>query len=113
MDEFKIIIIVAILVSFATLGAIIYISEDAINNAKLPDVERGLVSSKALISDSHPANFIINLSSGQKLYILNNSTFYNSIIINQSYVFDCRVDFNNKMTIIDHAALISPTNTTS
>jgi len=113
MDEFKIVIIVAILVSLATLGTIIYISEDAINNAKIPDIERGTVSSKAPISDNHPANYIVNLSSGQKLYILNNATLYNSIIVNQSYVFDCRADFNNKMTIIDHATLIPPTNSTS
>jgi hypothetical protein len=112
MDEFKIVIIVAILVSLATLGTIIYISEDAINNAKIPDVERGTVSSKALVSDNHPANYTIDLTSGQKLYILNNATFYNSIIVNQSYVFDCRVDFNNKMTITDHASLIpTPTRT--
>jgi hypothetical protein len=106
MDEFKIVIIVAILVSLATLGTIIYISEDAINNAKIPNVERGTVSSKATVPANHPANYTVNLSSGQKLYILNNATFYNSIIVNQSYVFECRVDFNNKMTVIDHATLL-------
>jgi len=113
MDEFKIVIIVAILISLATLGTIIYISEDAINNAKIPDVERGTVSSKAPVSDNHPANYTVNLSSGQKLYILNNATFYDSITVNQSYVFNCRVDFNNKMTIIDQATLIPLTNSTS
>jgi hypothetical protein len=110
MDEFKIVIIVAILVSLATLGAIIYISEDAIKNAKIPDIERGTVSSKEIVSDNHPANYTVNLSNGQKLYILNNATFYNSIIVNQSYVFDCRVDLNNKMTIINHATLFLPSN---
>jgi hypothetical protein len=110
MDEFKIVVIVAILVSLATLGTIIYISEDSINNAIIPDIERGTVSSKALVSDNHPANYKINLSSGQKLYILNNSTLYDSIIVNQDYVFDCRVDLNNQMTIINHASLITPTN---
>lgn len=110
MDEFKIVIIVAILVSLATLGTIIYISEDAINNAKIPDVERGIVSSKETVSDNLPANYTVNLASGQKLYILNNATFYNSIIINQSYVFDCRVDFNNEMVIIDRATLLLPSN---
>jgi hypothetical protein len=112
MDEFKIVIIVAILVSLATLGTIIYISEDAINNTKIPEIERGTVSSKATVSDNHQANYTINLSSGQKLYILNNATFYNSIIINQSYVFECRVDLNNKMTIIDHTTILLPSNST-
>ncbi len=110
MDEFKIVIIAAILVTLATLVTIIYISEDAINNAKIPDVERGLVSSKALVSDNRPANYSVNLSSGQKLYILNNATLYDSLVINQSYAFECRLDFNNKMTIIDRATLIIPTN---
>jgi hypothetical protein len=112
MDEFKIVIIIAILVSLATMGAIIYISEDAINNSKIPDVERGNVSSKETVSDNHPANYIINLSSGQKLNILNNATLYNDIIVNQSYVFDCRVDFNNKMTLIDRATLLFPSSST-
>ncbi len=67
MDEFKIVIIVAILVSLATLGTIIYISEDAINNAKIPDVERGTVSSKALVSDNHPANYTVNLVKRSKI----------------------------------------------
>ena len=110
MDEFKIVIIVAILVSLATLGTIIYISEDSINNAKIPDVERGLVSSKTPVSDNLLANYSVNLSSGQKLYILNNAILYDNLIVNQSYVFDCRVDFNNKMTIINHASLITPNN---
>jgi hypothetical protein len=113
MDEFKIVIVVAILVSLATLGTILYISEDSIINSKIPDVERGAVSSKSPVSDNHPANYIVNLSTGQKLYILNNATFYNSITVNQSYVFNCRVDLNNKMTIIDQATLIPPTNLTS
>ena len=112
MDELKIVIIVAILVSLATLGTIIFISEDAINNSKIPDVERGIVSSKETVSDNHPPIYTVNLASGQKLYILNNATFYNSIIVNQSYVFDCRVDFNNEMVIIDRATLLLPSNAT-
>jgi hypothetical protein len=112
MDEFKIVIIVAILVSLATLATIIYISEDAINNAKIPNIERGTVSSKAIVSDNHAANYTVGLSSGQKLYILSNATFYNSIIVNQSYVFECRVDLNNKITIIDHATLLLSSNST-
>ena len=112
MDEFKIVIVVAILVSLATLGTIIYISEDAINNAKIPNIERGTVNSKAIVSDNPAANYTVSLSSGQKLYILSNATFYNSIIVNQSYVFECRVDLNNKITIIDHATLLLPSNST-
>jgi hypothetical protein len=106
LDEFKIVVIIAILISMATLGAIIYISQDTINNAKIPDVTRGLVISKAPTSDNSLANYTVNLSDNQVLYILNNSVLYDNIIENRSYVFDCRLDFNNKITFIDNATLI-------
>ena len=103
MDEFKIVIIVAILVSLATLGTIIYISEDAINNAKIPDITRGIVTSKTVITDKPSANYSITLSDGRTLYIQNKSALYESIIVNenQTYTFDCRIDYNNNMVLID------------
>ena len=106
MDEFKIIVTIAILVSLVTLGTVIFIAQDAINNVKILDVERGLVISKAPVSDSHPANYTVNLSENRALYVLNNKTLYESIQENQSYLFECRIDFNNKMTIIDSATLL-------
>jgi hypothetical protein len=109
MDEFKIVVIVAILFSLVTLGTVIFIAQDAINNAKIPDIERGLVISKAPVSDSHPANYTVNLSENRALYVLNNNALYESIQKNQSYLFECRIDFNNKMTIIDSATLINTT----
>jgi hypothetical protein len=106
MDEFKIVVIVTILISVAVFGGTMYVLQDAINNAKIPEVTRGLVVSKAPVSDSHPANYTVNLSDNQVLYILNNPSLYERILENQSYVFDCRIDFNNKMTIVDNATLI-------
>jgi hypothetical protein len=106
MDKFKLVIIIAMLVSLAMLGAIVFISQDAINNAKIPDVERGIVISKAPVLDSHPANYTVNLSENRALYILNNPALYQSIQENQTYLFQCRIDFNNKMTIINNATLI-------
>ena len=110
MDAFKLTIIFTIVVSVGILAGIIFIAQDMINNAKIPDVERGVVASKAPVLDSHPANFTVNLSDGKTLYIQNNATLYQSILVNQTYVFTCSIDFNNKITLIDNADLVPTTN---
>ncbi len=110
MDVFKLTIILTTIVSVGILAGIMFIAQDMINNAKIPDVQRGLVASKAPVLDNHPANFTVNISDGKTLYIQNNATLYQSILVNQTYVFTCRVDFNNKMTLIDSADLVPTTN---
>jgi hypothetical protein len=106
VDAFKLTIILAIVATVGVLAGIIFISQDAIENAKIPDIERGLVLSKSPISDTRPANYTVNLSDGKTLYIQNNATLYQSILENQTYVFTCSLDFNNKMTLIDKADLV-------
>ena len=106
MDAFKITVVTIIIVSLAALGTIFYIAQDAINNAKIPDVQTGLVISKAPISDKPPANYTVNLSDNRALYISNNMALYDSILENQTYVFNCLIDFNNKITIIQNATLV-------
>jgi hypothetical protein len=108
MDVFKTTIIIAIIVSLCALGTIFYITQDAIRNAKIPDVQTGLVISKSPVSDKPPANYTVTLSDNSQLYIPNNVTLYNSILENQTYVFSCRIDFNNKITLIENAILIPP-----
>jgi len=109
VDAFKLTIIFTVVVSVGILAGIMFIAQDMINNAKIPDVDRGLVASKAAISDNDLANFTVNLSDGKKLYIQNNATLYQSILENQTYVFTCHIDFNNKMTLIDHADFVNAT----
>jgi hypothetical protein len=70
-----------------------------INQAKIPDVEQGTVLSKQVLSNS--TNYSIALSDGKTLYVLNNPSLFESIKENQLYTFNCHIDFNNKMTIID------------
>ena len=108
MDEFKIVVAIAILVSLATLVTIVFIAEDAINNAKIPDIERGTVTSKALATDNRPANYKINLAENQAYFILDNTALYERIQQNQTYLFDCRIDFNHRMILIENATLIPP-----
>jgi hypothetical protein len=106
LDAFKIVVTLALVFSLATLGAIVLISVDAIDNAKIPDITRGTVTSKAPVTDSHPADYEVALAENQVLYIQNNTVLYERIQVNQTYLFDCRIDFNNKMTIIENATLI-------
>jgi hypothetical protein len=112
MDAFKTTVIIIIIISLGALGTIFYITQDAISNAKIPDVQTGFVISKASISDKLPANYTINLSDNRALYISNNVSLYDSILENQTYVFNCRIDYTNKITIIENATLIpKPTHT--
>lgn len=108
MDEFKVVVTLAILVSLVTLGTIIYISADAVNSAEIPDIERGTVTSKAPLSENQPADYKVTLAGTQALYIQNNVSLYERIHENQTYLFDCRIDFNNKIILIENATLIPP-----
>ena len=106
MDKLKLVIVVAVLSMMATLGVIVFIAQDAINGAKIPDAERGMVISKAPVTDDHPANYTVTLPENKVLYIVNNPALYESIVENKTYLFECRIDLANKMTIIENASLI-------
>jgi hypothetical protein len=106
MDAFKVTVIMIIIVSLGALATVFYIAQDAVNNAKIPDVQTGLVISKAPVSDKSPANYTVKITDNRVLYIANNVTLYDSILVNQTYVFICRIDFNNKITIIENATLV-------
>jgi hypothetical protein len=79
MDEFKLVVVAAIMVSLIALGAIIFISENAVSTAKILDVTRGQVMSKDPLANNPLANYIVNLSDNRALYISSNMTLYNSI----------------------------------
>jgi hypothetical protein len=105
MDAFKITIAVAVLSSLAILGAIFFITQNAIDNSKIPEVQKGLVVSKDIITDGHITNYSVSLDGGKILYILNNPDLYDSILVNKTYQFDCWKDFKQKITIIETATL--------
>jgi hypothetical protein len=105
MDAFKITIAVAILSSLAILGAIFLITQNAIDNSKIPEVQKGLVVSKDVVSDGHITNYLVSLEGGKTLYILNNPALYESILVNQTYQFDCWKDFKQKISIIETATI--------
>ncbi len=111
MDAFKVGVIVAILVSWAALGFISYVTTDAIQGAKIPDQEYGMVVSKGMAVDGELARYTVSLANSKTLYIINNSTLYDSIQTDLSYLFNCHIDYTNKMTIIDNALQVNRTAT--
>jgi hypothetical protein len=107
MGEFKLVVVLSIMVSLIALGAIIYISENAVGTAKILDVTRGQVKSKDPLANNSLANYVVNLSDNRVLYISSNMSLYNSIQENQSYVFDCFIDFPHRVTFIDKVSNLS------
>ncbi len=103
MDSFKTIIAVAVVLSLIFLGVIFAISQDAINNASIPDIEYGRVTAKAPITDDHNANYTITLDGNKILYVQSNQTLYNTLEINKTYVFTCHIDYPNSMVIAEGA----------
>lgn len=111
MDAFKVSVAVAILLSWIALGFISYVASDAIQDAKIPDAEYGIVVSKGLIENGEIGYYTVTLENNKILYILNNSTLYDGIKENTSYLFTCRIDYLKHMTIIDNVLQVNRTDT--
>jgi Na+-translocating ferredoxin:NAD+ oxidoreductase RnfG subunit len=105
MDAFKITLAVAVLISLAILGGIFFITQNAIANSRIPEVQKGLVVIKTIVEDDYPANYSVTLESGKILYISSNLGLYESILVNKTYQFDCWMDFKQKITIIETATI--------
>jgi hypothetical protein len=100
VDAFKVTILLAIILSLSALGVIVSVAEYSISNATIPDFERGLVTSKAPVTDKPSVSYAVALSDGRTLYIRNDTVLYDSIMENHTYLFDCRIDHNNNMLLI-------------
>ncbi len=107
MDAFKLTVLSTVIILVFALSIIGYVALDQIDNSKIPDVERGLVTAKAPVA-GQMSSYTVSLSDGKVLYIDNNSALYDSIVENQTYLFNCRIDFNNNLIIVDTASLITP-----
>jgi hypothetical protein len=111
LDAFKTIIVVSVVLSLVFLGVVVAISVNTINTATIPDIEYGLVTAKAPVADSHNANYTINLATGKTLYVQSNQTLYNTLEMNKTYVFNCRIDLPNGMLIAESAWQTNRTDT--
>ncbi len=105
MDAFKRMILISIAVSLIAIGFIAYVATDAIQGAKIPDEESGIIASKGPVMDGHAANYTVTLESGKVLYIVSNSTLYDELVVGSNYVFVGRIDFLGGITVIDSAKL--------
>lgn len=103
MDAFKTIAVVSVALSLVFLGVVVAVSENAINNAAIPDIQYGLVTAKAPVTDGHQANYTINLANNKILYVQSNQTLYDTVEVNKTYVFTCRIDLPNQMLIAESA----------
>jgi len=103
MDLFKGIIAVAVVLSLVFLCVISVISVNAIDNAAIPDIQYGQVASKAPADADSDFDYVINLAEDKTLYIVGNQTLYDSVQINMTYVFNCRIDYRNQMLIAESA----------
>ncbi len=101
VDTFKAVVVLSVVVCIASLVVIGVVTEEAIRTASIPDSQSGVVLSKAAVSDKPSAMFAVTLVGGKVLYIQNNSLIYNSVVENQSFRFDCRIDYNNNMIFIE------------
>jgi len=103
MDAMKKIVFLTIIVCIGVSAVISVILVDSLATSSIPDVQRGSVLEKQRVSENVSR---IDLANGQKLFVVKNDALFSRIAVNESYVFDCRIDFNNKITIIDNATLI-------
>jgi len=105
VDAFKQVIVLAMVTSLAAMCFITFVAVDAIQGAKIPDEESGVVVSKSPVTDGRAADYVISLNSGKVLYIQGNSTLYAELTVGSKYVFTCRIDFLNNMILIGSVKL--------
>ncbi len=103
MDAFKTIVVISILIAVIAVGFIAIVANDAIKGAKIPDGEYGIIADKGQTVENIPVNYYVALTNGKRLYIPMNTTLYNSLQINKSYLFNCRIDYTNQRILIDSA----------
>lgn len=99
MDAFKMVIVMSIILSLATLGFIMVIANYAIATNNIPNIEYGIVASKESVN-RNSTNFMIVLVSGKTIYTYN-ATLYDGIQVGLSYIFTGYIDYNNQIIVAD------------
>ncbi len=99
----------SILIFLAAFAFIGYVTLDAIQGSKIPDEQYGVVASKAPVTDGYPAQYVVNSVDGKAFYIQSNTTLYDSIRENVSYVFICRIDVPNNKLLLDRVNQVNRT----
>jgi hypothetical protein len=97
-DVFTLTFVFAIVIAVISGGIVILIAQN--NLTDIPLTERGTIVSKTVINTN---DSVIGLSNGRILHILNNPPLYQSLQQNQSYIFNCRFNYNTKIIVIEDA----------
>ncbi len=105
-DAFTLTVVLALIISVFTVGIVFIIAQNNLGN--IPSVERGLIVSKNVITANDSA---VELSNGKTLRISNNMPLYLSLQENQTYVFNCLLNYHTKITYIENATVENATNT--
>ena len=87
----------AVVIALIAGGVVFLIAQN--NLTDIPSTERGMIVSKKVINAN---DRVIDLSDGKTLHILNNTPLYQSLQLNQSYIFNCRFNYNTKITVIEN-----------
>ena len=99
MDAFTKTVVATTLLMFVVLGAIVALGLSNAN--RIPDVQSGVVQTKTVVSASN-STYTVQLTDGQVFYVLN-TALYDSLMVNQTYVFTNHIDAYKHMTIVDSA----------
>ena len=97
-DVFTLTFVSAIVIAVISGGIVILIAQN--NLTDIPSTERGTIVSKTVINTN---DSVIGLSDGKILHIMNNTPLYQSLQKNQNYIFNCRFNYNTKITVIEDA----------
>ena len=103
MDAVKKAVIATVFLIIIIFGLIIQLGVS--NLTFIPNDERGTIQSKTTLTDAE-ANYMLTLTDGKTLFILNNADLFLSLQENQTYAFSGHLDFYKKMTFVDSAKLI-------
>ncbi len=103
MDAVKKAVIATVFLCIIIFGLIIQLGVS--NLTFIPNDERGTIQSKTNLTDGE-ASYIVTLTDGKTLFILNNTALFLSLQENQTYAFSGYIDFYKKMAFVDSAKLI-------
>jgi hypothetical protein len=111
LDAFTKVVWLSVLICIVAFAFVGYVTLDAIQGSKIPDEQYGLVTAKGPVTDNHPANYTVTLDNSKTFYITSNTTAYEVLEVNKTFLLACRLDINNGMSIVDSAWQTNRTDT--
>lgn len=82
-----------------------YVAASVVVYGRIPDSQSGVVVDKGPVTDKPGVSYYVSLDTGKTLYIESNQTLYDSLAVNPSCPFTCRIVFLDGVVVIDSAEL--------